>query len=45
MSVVVPAANDLPAHAAIERARRRERDRRPRGPIWSEPRRLPFTTA
>ncbi len=37
VTVVPPAANDLPAVASVERARRPQRDRRLRGPIWSEP--------
>jgi hypothetical protein len=41
VSVVAPAANDLPLSALThERARLRERNRRLRGPIWSEPERL-----
>jgi hypothetical protein len=39
ITVVEPSANDLPLIATSERARRRERDRRLRGPIWSEPER------
>jgi hypothetical protein len=45
MTVVAPAANDLPFVASVARARRPERDRRPRGPIWSEPRARPSTIA
>ena len=45
VSIVPPAANDLPFVASVERARRPQRDRRPRGPIWSEPVARPFTTA
>lgn len=37
VTVVPAAANDLPSVASVERARRPERDRRLRGPIWSEP--------
>jgi len=38
-TLVVPAANDLPASEHPERARRRERERRLRGPAWVEPHR------
>jgi hypothetical protein len=37
VTMVAPAANDLPLVASVERARRPQRDRRPRGPAWSEP--------
>jgi hypothetical protein len=39
ITIVEPSANDLPLSTTSERARRRERDRRLRGPIWSEPER------
>jgi DNA-directed RNA polymerase subunit K/omega len=35
--LVAPAANDLPEPAATERARERVRERRIRGPNWSQP--------
>lgn len=38
MSFFAPAANDLPVSGSVERARRRERDRKLRGPAWAEPR-------
>ncbi len=39
IALVPEAANDLPAPVSAARARRPERDRRLRGPIWSEPQR------
>jgi hypothetical protein len=42
--VVELAANDLPLAANVERARQRERDRKRRGPVWSQPV-SPVTTA
>lgn len=38
MSLFAPAANDLPVNGSVDRARRRERDRKLRGPVWAEPR-------
>jgi hypothetical protein len=38
MSLVATAANDLPVNGSVDRARRRERDRKLRGPTWAEPR-------
>lgn len=42
VTVIEPAANDLPATVFAERARRRERDRKLRGPAWSAPERTPI---
>ena len=36
--IVLMPANDLPEAPSLVHARRRERERRLRGPIWAEPR-------
>ncbi|MFZ5440799.1 MAG: hypothetical protein ACOZQL_12385 [Myxococcota bacterium] len=35
--IVLMPANDLPQSPNLAKARRRERERRLRGPIWAEP--------
>jgi hypothetical protein len=37
VSLVASAANDLPVLGSLDRARRRVRDRKLRGPTWAEP--------